>query len=95
MDFVLISIAVGFLESLRSRQQNYLTYAINLRALTIRGDQSSSFRTGEVWRVLERILSIGLTKTEILWAGALLWGGASFESQGNRMVSDDVRATMS
>jgi hypothetical protein len=90
MEFVLIAICVGSLRTLTKFPKNDFTYALNLGALTSRGMSATEMRTGELRRLIPMALSQGVPHTWLSWCGALLWGGASYASQGHHVTHDRV-----
>jgi len=90
MDFVLIAMAIGSLRSLTIVPGANSTYALNMKAITPRGHENVRESTGELSMLILRAFGQGLLHKDLLWAGALLWGGASHESQGYCVVNDRV-----
>lgn len=90
MDFVVLAITIGCLQSLTQRPSKNFTYAFNLGALIVRGRDEARTRTGELYDLISEALEQGVVHTRLLWCGALIWGGASYISQGYQMISDRV-----
>lgn len=95
-DFILIAMAIGCLETLIKFPANNPPncFAFNLGSLTRRGIvNAAGLRTGELKVLLPHALGeagVGVSHNELLWCVALVWGGASFESQGSVEMNERV-----
>jgi hypothetical protein len=90
MEFVFIAMSVGCLHTLTEIPSNNFTYALNLGCLTHRGSFAARSRSGELRDLISQALREGVSHTTLLWCAALVWGGASYESQGHNEVRDRV-----
>lgn len=93
MDFVLIAMAIGSLQTLTSTPAiKNDAYALNTGCITLWGSGAQRQRTGELAEFIPRAFSRGhgLGHKDLLWSAALVWGGASYESQGLNVPGDQI-----
>jgi len=85
-EFVQMAITIGSLHTLTRNPHN--SFALNLGAVATHGSD------GEFQQLLLGALGGGLDfgvgHNTILWAAALLWGGTSLASHGNKPIGEDV-----
>lgn len=94
--FIIQAITIGSIHTLVDKTEgSHPRYALNLDAIfpaEHRHPNSVYGRDpkGELVNFLARAMNEGCPHKDIIWAAALLWGGASSESQGNSSVTDRV-----
>ena len=94
--FIIQAITIGSIHTLVDKTEgSHPRYALNLDAV-FPGDHRQHHSgyggndKGELVDFLSGAMNEGCHHKQIIWAAALLWGGASFESQGNSSVTDRV-----